>query len=379
MSEDEIQTSPEQASPQDSQKCALITGISGQDGFYLTQLLLEKGYSVHGVVRKNSPRNSTVNPRVHLHFGDLGDADAFTRIISLVRPHEVYNLGAQSHVKDSFSTPAYTADINAVGTLRILDAITKAGLTGFTRFYQASSSELYGNAVVAPQTEDTAFHPRSPYGVSKQFAYWITVNYREAYGMYTSNGILFNHESPHREKSFVTRKITDSVAKISLGQQECLYLGNIDAKRDWGHARDYVEGMWRMLQQDAGDDYVLATGEVHSVRDFLEVAFTHVDMTLSWSGHAEQEVGTDQHGVVRVRIDPAFYRPTEVFQTYGDPSKAKRLLKWAPKVSFADIVREMVAADLLENSTVAECEVKYVGKSYEKSDSGYIGVPVSDK
>lgn len=302
-------------------------------------------------MRKNSPRNSTVNPRVHLHFGDLGDADAFTRIISLVRPHEVYNLGAQSHVKDSFSTPAYTADINAVGTLRILDAITKAGLTGFTRFYQASSSELYGNAVVAPQTEDTAFHPRSPYGVSKQFAYWITVNYREAYGMYTSNGILFNHESPHREKSFVTRKITDSVAKISLGQQECLYLGNIDAKRDWGHARDYVEGMWRMLQQDAGDDYVLATGEVHSVRDFLEVAFTHVgtrlytptvfltsfylDMTLSWSGHAEQEVGTDQHGVVRVRIDPAFYRPTEVFQTYGDPSKAKRLLKWAPKVSFA--------------------------------------------
>jgi GDPmannose 4,6-dehydratase len=269
-----------------------------------------------------------------LHYGDLTDSTCLVSIISQVQPSEVYNLGAQSHVKVSFDMAEYTADVDGLGTLRLLDAIRTCGLASSVKFYQASTSELYGKVAEIPQSETTPFYPRSPYGVAKQYAYWIVVNYREAYGMFTCNGILFNHESPRRGQTFVTRKITRAVANIHHGHQQCVYLGNIDAKRDWGHARDYVEGMWRMLQQDKCDDFVLATGECHSVREFLEKAFGHIGKTLKWEGEAENETGTDQEGVIRVRIDPKYYRPTEVELLLGDPTKAKKTLGWELQVGF---------------------------------------------
>ncbi|RKO85420.1 GDP-D-mannose 4,6-dehydratase, partial [Blyttiomyces helicus] len=309
------------------------SGITGQDGSYLTELLLTKGYTVHGIIRRSSSFNTGriehlykdphQRPRMVLHYGDLTDSTTLVRIISEVQPTEIYNLGAQSHVKVSFDMPEYTAEVDAVGTLRLLDAIRTCGLAKTVKYYQASTSELYGKVVETPQKETTPFYPRSPYGVAKQYAYWIVVNYREAYGMFACNGILFNHESPRRGQTFVTRKISRAVANISLGNQDCIYLGNIDAQRDWGHARDYVEGMWRMLQQDTPDDFVLATGETHTVRSFIEKSFKTVGVDIVWEGKAENEIGKDAAtGIVRVRIDPKYYRPTEVDILLGDPTKA---------------------------------------------------------
>ena len=336
-------------------KTALITGVTGQDGSLLSEYLLAKGYTVHGIKRRSSSFNTErvdhlyVDPhesdvRFSMHYGDMTDATNLIRILQEVRPDEIYNLAAQSHVQVSFETPEYTANADALGTLRLLEAMRILGLGDNTRFYQASTSELYGNAP-PPQSEATAFQPRSPYAAAKLYGYWITVNYREAYGLHASNGILFNHESPVRGETFVTRKITQAAAAIAAGLQHTLYLGNLDAKRDWGHARDYVDGMWRILQQDNPDDYVLATGEAHSVREFVELAFQHVGMPIEWRGAELEETGVDDTGTVRVRIDPRYFRPTEVDYLLGDPAKAERDLGWRPQTSFPELVREMVAAD----------------------------------
>jgi len=340
-------------------KVALITGATGQDGAYLAELLLEKGYLVHGVKRRSSSFNTarvdhlyadpheTKAVRYRLHYGDLTDATNLIRLVQEVQPDEIYNLAAQSHVQVSFETPEYTANSDALGTLRLLEAIRILKLEDRTRFYQASTSELYGNAPEAPQRETTPFAPRSPYAAAKLYAYWITVNYREAYGMHASNGILFNHESPIRGETFVTRKITRAVAAIKLGLQKQLYLGNLDSKRDWGHARDYVEGMWRMLQQDEPGDYVLATGETHSVREFVELAFGHSGRTIEWRGTGVDETGVDAAtGEVLVAIDPRYFRPTEVDLLLGDPSKAHQQLGWRHETSFKDLVRDMVDSDM---------------------------------
>ena len=337
-------------------KTALITGITGQDGAYLARLLLAKGYTVHGVKRRSSSFNTQriddiyVDPheegRFRLHYGDLTDSTNLIRIVQDVRPDEIYNLGAQSHVAVSFETPEYTANADAVGALRLLEAIRITGLTQTCRFYQASTSELYGKVVETPQSETTPFHPRSPYGAAKAYAYWITVNYREAYGMHASNGILFNHESPLRGETFVTRKITRAVAGIVLGSQETVYLGNLDARRDWGHARDYVEGMWAIVQADKPGDYVLGTGECHSVREFCELAFKEAGIALTWRGEGEDEVGVDAAGTVRVAVDARYYRPAEVELLVADASKAERELGWTATTTFEELVAEMVRADL---------------------------------
>ncbi|KAK9900736.1 GDP-mannose 4,6-dehydratase [Cystobasidium minutum MCA 4210] len=338
-------------------KVALITGITGQDGSYLTELLLEKGYQVHGIIRRSSSfntgriehlyRDSHERPNMVLHYGDLTDTTNLVYIISQVRPTEIYNLAAQSHVKVSFDMAEYTGDVDGLGTLRLLDAIRTCGLTKHVRFYQASTSELYGKVQEIPQTEKTPFYPRSPYGVAKLYGFWIVKNYRESYGMHASNGILFNHESPRRGRTFVTRKITRAVAEISMGMQECLYLGNLDAMRDWGHARDYVEGMWRMLQQDKSDDFVLASGEMHSVREFVEKSFAIAGITIRWEGYEVNEVGIDaQTGKIVVRVDPKYFRPAEVEQLLGNPAKAQKLLGWKREVSFDELVRDMVIADI---------------------------------
>ncbi|KZW00355.1 GDP-mannose 4,6-dehydratase [Exidia glandulosa HHB12029] len=339
-------------------KVALISGITGQDGSYLTELLLAKGYEVHGIIRRSSSFNTgrlthlyadqhERPTKFYTHYGDLTDSTNLVYILAQVKPTEVYNLGAQSHVKVSFEMAEYTGDVDALGTLRLLDAIRTCGLEKHIRFYQASTSELYGKVVESPQSETTPFYPRSPYGAAKLYAYWITVNYREAYGMYACNGILFNHESPRRGRTFVTRKITRAVADISLGKQKCLFLGNIDAKRDWGHARDYVEGMWRMLQQDEAEDFVLATGETHPVREFVEKAFACVNMSIRWEGSGLEEVGIDvQTGRVVVRIDEKYFRPAEVELLLGNPAKAEKKLGWKPKITFEALCKEMVAADV---------------------------------
>jgi GDPmannose 4,6-dehydratase len=340
------------------QKVALITGITGQDGAYLADLLLGKDYLVHGIKRRSSSFNSAridhiyQDPHVpdhhfQLHYGDMTDSTNLIRIIQAVQPDEIYNLAAQSHVQVSFEVPEYTANADATGALRILEAIRILGLVGKTRFYQASTSELYGKVQETPQKETTPFYPRSPYAVAKLYAYWITVNYREAYGMHASNGILFNHESPIRGETFVTRKITRAVAGIHLGVQKTLYIGNLDSKRDWGHARDYVEGMWRILQQETPDDYVLATGETHSVREFIELAFSKVGRAIDWKGSGVNEVGIDTtSGDTLVKIDSRYFRPTEVDMLLGDPSKAQRVLGWKHTVSFPELVSDMLTSDL---------------------------------
>eukprot|EP01036_Dinobryon_divergens_P036496 gene36496-47530_t len=339
-------------------KRALITGITGQDGSYLAELLLDKGYEVHGIIRRSSTFNTSridhlyrdrheTGVKLFLHYGDLSDSTNLFHIISEIKPHEVYNLGAMSHVAVSFEMSEYTAQVDGIGTLRLLNAIRSCGLTNFTRFYQASTSELYGKVREIPQTEETPFYPRSPYGVAKQYAYWIVVNYREAYNMHATNGILFNHESPRRGPTFVTRKISRAVAKIHLGKQSCLFLGNLDSQRDWGHAKDYVEGMWRMLQVETPDDYVLATNETHPVREFVERAFKYVKIDIQWLGE-KGTVGVDaaDNSRVLVRVDPKYFRPTEVDILIGDPAKAKRQLGWQPTTLFTALVDEMVAADV---------------------------------
>ncbi len=339
-------------------KTALITGITGQDGAYLTELLLAKGYRVHGVKRRSSSFNTARidhlyqdpherDVRLKLHYGDMTDATNLIRIVQETQPDEIYNLAAQSHVQVSFETAEYTANADAIGTLRLLEAIRILGLEKKTRFYQASTSELYGKAQEVPQSETTPFYPRSPYAAAKLYAYWITVNYREAYGIHASNGILFNHESPLRGETFVTRKITRAVASIHHRLQDVLYLGNLDAKRDWGHARDYVEGMWRILQQPQGDDYVLATGETHTVREFVERAFTETGVTITWEGEGVDEVGRDaKTGTVRVQVDPRYFRPTEVDLLLGDPRKAHSVLGWKHTTTFPDLVKDMMRSDL---------------------------------
>lgn len=338
-------------------KKALITGVTGQDGAYLAAFLLEKGYEVHGVKRRASSFNTDridhlyqdphiAGRRFILHYGDLTDSTNLIRIVQQVQPDEIYNLAAQSHVAVSFETPEYTANADALGPLRILEAIRILGLERRTRFYQASTSELFGKVRETPQTEDTPFYPRSPYGAAKAYAYWITVNYREAYGMFACNGILFNHESPVRGETFVTRKITRALARIKLGLQSCLYLGNLDSKRDWGHARDYVEMQWLMLQRDEPEDFVIATGRQFSVRDFVNAAAKELQIHITWQGREEDEVGIDKDGGVVVRVDPRYYRPTEVESLLGDASKARQKLGWSPKISFEQLVSEMVSADL---------------------------------
>ncbi|KAJ7481473.1 hypothetical protein FB451DRAFT_1236162 [Mycena latifolia] len=347
-------------------KVALISGITGQDGSYLTELLLSKGYQVHGIIRRSSSFNTG---RLHhlyedqherpgkfkLHYGDLSDSTNLVYIIAQVQPTEIYNLGAQSHVKVSFEMAEYTGDVDGLGTLRLLDAVRTCGLEKHVRFYQASTSELYGKVVETPQSETTPFYPRSPYGCAKLYAYWIVVNYREAYGMYACNGILFNHESPRRGRTFVTRKISRAAADISLGKQSCLYLGNIDAKRDWGHARDYVEGMWRMLQQPSPDDFVLATGETHPVREFVERSFTTLGIELKWSGSGVDEQAVDvKTGNVVVKVDAQYFRPAEVELLLGNPAKAERVLGWKRQVDFPSLVKEMVEADLKASKSMVE-------------------------
>ena len=339
-------------------KKALITGVTGQDGAYLAELLLSKGYEVHGVKRRASLFNTDRidhlyqdkhrdNVNFYLHHGDLTDATNLIRIIQEVQPNEIYNLGAQSHVKVSFEVPEYTANSDAVGTLRLLEAVRILKLEKKVKFYQASTSELYGKAQEIPQSENTPFYPRSPYGVAKLYAYWIVKNYREAYGMYACNGILFNHESPLRGETFVTRKITRAVAKISLGIQDKIYIGNLNSQRDWGHARDYVEGMWLMLQQEIPEDYVLATGVTTTVRDFCYMAFSEVGIEIKWEGEGNQEKGVDvSTGKVLVEVDPNYYRPTEVDLLIGDATKAKEQLNWQPKVTVPSLVKEMVASDV---------------------------------
>ncbi len=360
-------------------KKALITGITGQDGAYLAELLLAKGYAVHGIKRRSSSFNTAridhlykdpheQNVRFSMHYGDLTDATNLIRIIQEVQPDEIYNLAAQSHVKVSFETPEYTANADALGTLRLLEAIRILGREQQTRFYQASTSEMYGKVREIPQTENTPFYPRSPYGAAKVYAYWITVNYREAYGMFACNGILFNHESPIRGETFVTRKITRAVARMHMGLQDCLYLGNLDARRDWGHARDYVRAMWLMLQQDEPEDFVIATGEDHSVREMVEKAFTAVGVTLRWEGQGAEErgivarIGADNGSALRpedtvVRIDPRYFRPTEVDFLLGDATKAREKLGWTPEVGFDELVRTMMQEDLKEADKDRLCDI----------------------
>ena len=338
-------------------KKALITGITGQDGAYLAELLLSKGYEVHGIKRRASSFNTERidhlyqdphehDRRLYLHYGDLTDATNLIRIMQQVRPDELYNLAAQSHVAVSFETPEYTANSDALGTLRLLEAIRILGLGEQTRFYQASTSEMFGKVMETPQTESTPFYPRSPYGAAKVYAYWITVNYREAYGMYACNGILFNHESPIRGETFVTRKITRGLARISEGLDTCLYLGNLDSLRDWGHARDYVRAQWLMLQQTQPEDFVIASGEQHSVREFIERAAAHLDMTISWEGKGVHEKGIETRtGRTIVKVDRRYFRPTEVDALLGDPGKARARLGWQSEIGFDELVREMVEAD----------------------------------
>ena len=345
--------------PSTTPPVALITGVTGQDGAYLAELLLAKGYCVHGIKRRSSSFNTQrvdhiykdphegEDTRFLMHYGDMTDSTNLIRLMQQIRPTEIYNLAAQSHVAVSFESPEYTANADAVGVLRLLEAIRILGMGNETRFYQASTSELYGLVQEVPQKETTPFYPRSPYAVAKLYGYWITINYREAYGMHASNGILFNHESPLRGETFVTRKITRAVARIEVGLDQCLYLGNLDAKRDWGHARDYVEGMWRILQQDKPGDYVLATGETRSVREFVEIAFGHVGRSIVWRGNGVEETGQDKRtGKIMVKIDPRYFRPTEVDLLIGDPTKARQVLGWTATTPFATLVKEMMDADL---------------------------------
>lgn len=352
-------------------KVALITGITGQDGSYLAEFLLAKGYEVHGLVRRSSSFNTgriehlysdphaskpvamtsviiiILGSKFQLHYGDLTDSTCLVNIISSTCPSEVYNLAAQSHVKVSFEMAEYTGNVDGLGTLRLLEAIRACGMSKEIRFYQASTSELYGKVAETPQRETTPFYPRSPYGVAKMYSFWIVVNYREAYGMYACNGILFNHESPRRGRTFVTRKISRAVAEIHLGISDCLYLGNLDANRDWGHARDYIEGMWLMLQQNAADDYVLSTNECHSVREFAEKSFAEVGIPIEWRGEGDQEIGVDARtGRIVIRVDSKYYRPTEVDLLLGDSSKARKKLGWKPRVGFDALVKEMTLADI---------------------------------
>ena len=338
-------------------KVALITGITGQDGSYLAEQLLEKGYTVHGMIRRSSSFNTGRidhlynDPAIHghrlfLHYGDLTDSSNLNRILERTTPDEIYNLAAQSHVKVSFDVPEYTSEVDGLGTLRFLDAIKEVGLRDKTRFYQASTSELYGKVQAIPQDETTPFYPRSPYGVAKIYGFWMVVNYREAYGIHASNGILFNHESPRRGPTFVTRKITIAAARIKLGKQDRLLLGNLNSKRDWGFAPEYTEGMWRILQQEVPDDYVLATGETRTVREFVQHAFEHIGLPLRFEGEGEKEVGIDPSGRVVVSVDPKYYRPTEVDLLVGNPAKAEAKLGWKPKTLFSDLVKVMAEADL---------------------------------
>ena len=337
-------------------KTALITGITGQDGAYLAEFLLEKGYQVHGIKRRASLINTdridhlyeptqTNDQKFFLHYGDLTDGSSLLNLIKTIKPDEIYNLAAQSHVAVSFDIPEYTAETDALGTLRILEAIRLLGLENKTRFYQASTSELYGKVQETPQSETTPFYPRSPYGVAKLYAYWITVNYREAYGFYACNGILFNHESPIRGETFVSRKITRALTRIAEGLQDCLYLGNLNAKRDWGHAKDYIEAQWMMLQQDKPEDYVIATGKEHSVKEFVDIAADLLNMPIKWKGKGEHQEGSCNNKTI-VKIDKRYYRPSEVDTLLGDPTKAKKKLGWEPKRSFKDLVSEMVKEDL---------------------------------
>ncbi len=347
-------------------KTALITGITGQDGSYLAELLLDKGYTVHGIIRRSSVfntqridkiynDNSVSGSRFFLHYGDLTDSSNLNRILEKTLPDEIYNLGAQSHVKVSFEVPEYTSEVDAIATLRFLDAIKDVGLSKKTRFYQASTSELFGKVQEIPQTEKTPFYPRSPYAVAKQYAYWIVINYREAYNIFASNGILFNHESERRGETFVTRKITRAAGRIKLGLQDKLILGNMDSKRDWGYAPEYVEGMWRMLQADKPSDYLLATNETHTVREFVELSFARLDMDIEWSGEAESEKGICRKtGRILVEVSPRYYRPTEVDFLLGDPSKARKELGWTPKTTFAKLVEIMTDHDF----KLAEREAK---------------------
>jgi len=341
-----------------SKKKALITGVTGQDGAYLARLLLAKGYEVHGIKRRASSFNTSrvddiyidphnPDPKFFLHYGDLTDSLNVLRLLQDIKPDEIYNLAAQSHVQVSFETPEYTANVDAMGTLRILEAIRTLGLTDHTRFYQASTSELYGKVMETPQSETTPFYPRSPYAAAKLYAYWICVNYREAYGMFASNGILFNHESPMRGETFVTQKIAMAVANIETGRQDRLYLGNLDAKRDWGHAKEYVEGMWRILQHQTSDDFVLATGRTETVRRFVELAFAEVGRAIAWEGHGVDEIGRDaKTGDVLVQIDPKYFRPTEVDLLIGNPTKAKEVLGWEARIGLEELVSEMVGVAL---------------------------------
>ena len=337
-------------------KKALITGITGQDGSYLAELLLEKGYEVHGIIRRSSSFNTgridhlyndphTNGIRLFLHYGDLSDSSNISRLLQEIKPDEIYNLGAQSHVRVSFDTPEYTADVDGIGTLRILDAIRDSKIKA--KFYQASSSELYGKVQEIPQKETTPFYPRSPYGVAKLYAYWITVNYRESYNIFACNGILFNHESPRRGETFVTRKITRGLAHILSGKDKCIHLGNLDAKRDWGYAKDYVEGMWMILQQKQPDDFVLATGETHSVREFIDECMKLLKIDFAWKGKGLKEIGYDKKTKkVLIKIDPRYFRPAEVDLLLGDPSKARKILKWKPKTTFKQLVKIMLEEDL---------------------------------
>ena len=351
-------------------KVALITGITGQDGAYLAEFLLGKGYVVHGIKRRSSLFNTSridhlyqdphdKNPKLILHHGDLTDSSSLIRIIQEAQPDEIYNLAAQSHVAVSFEEPEYTANSDALGTLRILEAIRILGLEKKTKYYQASTSELFGEVQETPQNEKTPFHPRSPYAVAKLYAYWITINYREAYGIYACNGILFNHESPIRGETFVTRKITRALVRIKLGLQRHVYLGNINAKRDWGHAKDYVEMQWLMLQQDKPEDFTISTGEQHSVREFIEIAAREIDMEIEWEGEGVNEVGINtKTGNVIVRIDKRYFRPTEVETLLGDSTKAKNKLNWQPKISFQELVTEMISSDLEEAKKDKLCQEK---------------------
>ena len=339
-------------------KIALITGITGQDGAYLAELLLSKGYEVHGIKRRSSSFNTSrldnlyqdphsKDVKFYLHYGDMTDATNLIGLMQKINPDEVYNLAAQSHVQVSFETPEYTANADGIGALRLLEAIKLLNMTKTVKFYQASTSELYGNSDIIPQNENTSFSPRSPYAVAKLYAYWITVNYRLAYNIFACNGILFNHESPIRGETFVTRKITRAVAAIKLGLQEKLYMGNLDAKRDWGHAKDYVKGMWLMLQQKNPDDYVLATGESHTVRDFIEKAFSEIDETIIWKGKGEDEIGLSKNSnKILIEVDKRYFRPTEVNYLLGDPTKAKNILGWEATIKFPDLVKEMVEEDI---------------------------------